>query len=352
MPTRKINNENEAAEAFSDRAFFRVGDRFISPDEIISARRITNGVQFTLSDGSTVTHDRFQKGSIGHFLFEQLSKVEGRFSETLKPEFTDLVSQTTLYSQDSEILATLSGGGLAEPSGERIDTQNGVIVGGENGFENGSEIRVWNLSDGSVKTTVTPNNNGSGGSRAADPLNQQVFAQTHDDSAGQAYLERVDYDGQNLTQLGQVGALGGGFTVQTNAIDVLPSESVGMVASNDDLFRFDFSGSNITNLGLDAAHVAADRENKVFYVLDFNGTLRKMDPGGTEISTQSASWARSNRVDGVGFTYNNGKIYGIDTDNTQRIQSAKVTDANNETTVVELPSSTRSLDIAFKASRV
>ncbi len=122
MPTRKINNEKEAAEAFSDRAFFRVGDRFISPDEIISARRIENGFQFTLSDGSTVQHDRFKKGSIGHFLFEQLSKVEGRFSETLKPNFNRVLADGSLWDNSGNQIRSYN---ITKP--ERISISSGYI---------------------------------------------------------------------------------------------------------------------------------------------------------------------------------------------------------------------------------
>ena len=152
MPTRKINNEQEAAEAFSDRAFFRVGDRFISPDEIISCRRITNGYEFTLSDGTTVQHDRFKKGSTGHFLFEQLSKVEGRFSETLKPDFNRLL----VFDAQRDLQTLTEGGaivnnyGPGKEAGFNVEENIVAIADGEPRV-----LELFELDTGQSITSIT-----------------------------------------------------------------------------------------------------------------------------------------------------------------------------------------------------
>jgi hypothetical protein len=181
MPTRKINNEQEAAEAFSDRAFFRVGDRFISPDEIISCQRIKNGFQFTLSDGTTVQHDRFKQGSTGHFLFAQLSKVEGRFSEVLRPTtFNQLVQVQTdtvrVVDQSGKVdaILTSSYAGLADldlngtartvafdktGGNGSLYTTGGTKIGDLSGVSPPSDVRAHHAANDGRSYTIFSNNN-------------------------------------------------------------------------------------------------------------------------------------------------------------------------------------------------
>lgn len=181
MPTRKINNEQEAAEAFSDRAFFRVGDRFISPDEIISCQRIKNGFQFTLSDGTTVQHDRFKQGSTGHFLFAQLSKVEGRFSEVLRPTtFNQLVQVQTdtvrVVGQNGKVDAILttsfSGSGLLDLNGTArtialdetggngsLYTTGGTKIGDLSGISPPNQLKAHHAANDGTSYTLFENNN-------------------------------------------------------------------------------------------------------------------------------------------------------------------------------------------------
>ena len=137
MPTSKIENREEAAQAFMEGAYFKVGDFFISPDEIVTAYEDAQGnPTFELTDGRTVKHNEFTDGSTGHFLFEQLRKVEGRYVETRKPPFNLVYNQSgKLFTPSGDLVANFNNlyDGFIEPG-------NKVIVGRYSG-----NIRVFDF---------------------------------------------------------------------------------------------------------------------------------------------------------------------------------------------------------------
>lgn len=304
--------------------YFVVGGRFIRPDEIVSFQGPEESPSFTLKDGSTVQHNRFNEQENGDLLFRALKVIRRPIgkSQTVKPSFNRILVGENSYgvfdSSFSNIFA-VSNPNLTHY--HSLDVVNKIATGiAVTNSGNARGIVVEEYEAGNTNEygpTIGGNDVGPQAGTAVEPNQRRVWIHGHD-SGDNSNIQRIDYDGQNGT------TVFGGFNVDGNpedeTIGIDPEKGVGFIADAGSIFKFNLDGSGSpTNLGsIPAGELDVDPENEriILYGVG-SGTVYIYDYNGNQID----SFSISADIDSISWINGEDRIFIADESNDKIVES-------------------------------
>lgn len=307
---RRIDSAKAADEAVHLDLFCLVGGEWIRPSQIMRTYRNDAGEPvFHLTDGSTITHDRFAQGECGDLLFEALEKAArpSTKSQVVRPDYNRMMTGDRLINPSGDILQSYSQGNFRE-----WDLDAGLLF-----WRNNVDTIHRTDMNGNDSTVIHTAGNRIRGV-ALDRSAREVWFLADTGTAFDLY--KADYDGSNKTAVYQST----GYELLDMDID--PDEGILLgVSSNDEVIRAQLDGSNLVNLttasrgSLSATTIDRDRKelfvfrNSTWYggIYDYSGS-RLRDLGSGDFNVRNIAGAQY--VDTI------DDILAADTDNNRIVR--------------------------------
>jgi len=303
-----IRTVSDAYEALCAGEYFQIGGLVIDPEDIVRVDRSFDQPKFWLSDGSTIQHDRFEKGDVGDLLAEALEiATRGSQTEILKPvanQFFD-VSTANNYIRVLDSDGALLGKEINIPD-NRYDLQPEARFSKEIGVVTQGKFPSVHRKFDLLGNLVAENTNGIATSKQICYLHDDGTAWFYNNDSTDTAVERLNDDGS----LDQLSINSGSSEGDAFAATDQTATPYAVIRAGGSLQRIALDGSNTSatygNVGAVTGSYIDIKDGFCYYAADAT-TVKRIDI--TNISATPETVANIGAVDMGGI---NGGVMDVE----------------------------------------